>query len=94
VIGHGIWGKSLEAAYSSPLPDVTTLTVQFLTPLRVKYQNRLKADLPFHILIRTALRRIATLCQAYGTGEPALDYRRLVREAEGGNDGDERLGLV
>lgn len=74
--------RELEAAYFSPLPDVTTLAVQILTPLRVKYQNRLMTDLPFHILIRTSLRRIATLCQAYGAGDPALDYRGLVREAQ------------
>jgi len=52
-----------------------------LTPLRLKYENRFEAALPFHVLIRAALRRISSLCQYYGTGEPALDYRGLVDRA-------------
>ena len=56
------------------------LTLQ--TPLRVKFENRLKADLPFHILVRTMLRRISSLLICYSAGEPDLDYKGLVRRAE------------
>ncbi len=38
--------------------------------------------MPFHVLIRAALRRISSLESAYGQGEPALDYTGLVAEAE------------
>ena len=61
---------------------VTTLEVAFLTPLRLKHQNELQGALPFHLLIRAALRRIATLEEYHGNGEPALDYRGLARRAE------------
>ncbi len=53
------------------------------TPLRIKFQNRYKADLPFHVLIRACLRRMSALLNAFGKGEPELDYRDLVRRAEG-----------
>lgn len=57
------------------------ITVVCHTPLRLKYNNQLQDGLPFHVLIRTALRRISSLEAAYGHGEPALDYRGLVAEA-------------
>ncbi|MEA3468995.1 MAG: CRISPR system precrRNA processing endoribonuclease RAMP protein Cas6 [Thermodesulfobacteriota bacterium] len=52
------------------------------TPLRLKQNNKLGRVLPFHVLIRTTLRRIAALEDAYGGGEPDLDYRGLVQRAE------------
>ena len=52
------------------------------TPLRLKFENRLKADLPFHVLVRAMLRRISSLLNCYGKGEPPLDYRGLVNRAE------------
>jgi len=68
---------------TSPLPPVAELTVTFQTPLRLKQHNQLQEALPFHLLIRAALRRLATLEQYYADGEPALDYRGLIRQAEG-----------
>jgi hypothetical protein len=52
------------------------------TPLRLKFENRLQADLPFHLLVRAMLRRISSLMNAFGDGEPDLDYPGLVRKAE------------
>lgn len=52
------------------------------TPLRLKFENRFKADLPFHILVRAMLRRVSSLLNCYGDGEPRLDYRALVKRAE------------
>lgn len=52
------------------------------TPLRLKFENRLKADLPFHVFVRAMLRRVSSLLNCYGDGEPALDYRGLVKKAE------------
>lgn len=68
----------LEDPLSEP---VSTLTVQLLTPLRVKQANDLQDTLPFHLLIRAALRRISTLENAHGQGEPPLDYPGLVKRA-------------
>ncbi|WP_035215679.1 CRISPR system precrRNA processing endoribonuclease RAMP protein Cas6 [Desulfobulbus elongatus] len=65
-----------------PEEPVHTLRCTLDTPLRLKQGDSLQKDLPFHVLIRAALRRIAALETAYGQGEPALDYSGLVRRAE------------
>jgi hypothetical protein len=53
------------------------------TPLRIKFENRLKADLPFHVFVRAMLRRVSALMHYYGNGEPDMDYRGLVARARG-----------
>ncbi len=57
------------------------LRIVIETPLRLKFGNRLMADLPFHVLVRAMLRRVSSLFNYYGDGEPDLDYRVLVRRA-------------
>ncbi|MDX9708409.1 MAG: CRISPR system precrRNA processing endoribonuclease RAMP protein Cas6 [Trichloromonas sp.] len=52
------------------------------TPLRLKFENQLSAELPFHLLTRAMLRRISSLFAAFGTGEPTLDYRGLAARAQ------------
>ncbi len=52
-----------------------------VTPLRLKYCNKFQADLPFHLLVRAMLRRISSLMNIYGKGEPALNYKGLVKKA-------------
>ncbi|WP_093884269.1 CRISPR system precrRNA processing endoribonuclease RAMP protein Cas6 [Syntrophus gentianae] len=71
-----------DSTRSNELKPCESLELTLLTPLRLKYENRLEATLPFHILIRAALRRISSLFQYYGAGEPALDYRGLVERAQ------------
>ncbi len=51
------------------------------TPLRLKFENKLKADLPFHIFTRAILRRASLLLNFYDAGEPPLDYRGLIQLA-------------
>lgn len=63
-------------------PEKTRLTIKLETPLRLKYRNRFKADLPFNVLVRAMLRRISSLMQYYSNGEPKLDYSGLVARAE------------
>ena len=57
------------------------ITFHCLTPLRLKYSNELQNTLPFHFIVRAALRRISTLEAVYGDGEPALDYNGIVARA-------------
>ena len=57
------------------------IRVALQTPLRVKFENEIKADLPFHVLARAMLRRMSSLCNTWGHGEPDLDYRGLIRRA-------------
>jgi hypothetical protein len=74
--------QPLHLAKIKNQPDGKSRLIIFLeTPLRIKFENRLKADLPFHVLIRAMLRRCASLLDCYGDGEPALDYRGLVKRA-------------
>lgn len=82
--------KMDESLERLSLPDleekpqgVIQIAVSLLTPLRLKFRNRLHAELPFHILVRAMIRRISSLFNAYGNGEPPLDYKGLVRRAEG-----------
>jgi hypothetical protein len=65
-----------------PVPPVDRIKIILETPVRLKYQEHLIAELPFHLLIRAALRRIATLHQHFADGEPPLDYKGLVARAQ------------
>jgi len=70
--------KKPEISVDSRLRLVLTLE----TPLRLKFKNGLQADLPFHVLVRAMLRRVSSLMETYGPGEPDLDYRGLVKKTE------------
>ena len=80
----------LQRSIKSPLlqlhtavpENIETLIVRLQTPLRLKQNNKLRRSLPFHLLIRASLRRIAALEDAYGDGEPDIDYPEIVRRAE------------
>ncbi len=61
----------------------TRLRFITLTPLRVKFRNRLTDSLPFHVLVRAMLRRISSLFAWFGDdGELDLDYEALIQKAE------------
>ena len=55
--------------------------VNLETPLRFKREGRLSDGLPFETLVRLMLRRASSLMEAFGEGEPDLDYRGLVARA-------------
>jgi len=61
---------------------LNSLEIRLKTPLRLKYLNHLESALPFHVLVRAMLRRISSLENSYGAGEPDIDYRELVKIAE------------
>ena len=65
----------------SPKNSVEVLTIKLITPLRLKFQNKLEASLPFHVLTRAMFRRISSLFNYHGNGEPPLDYKGLVEKA-------------
>lgn len=66
---------------ATPEASTNTLGLTCKTPVRLKHNNRFRTDLPFHLLVRAALRRISSLEAAYGNGEPALDYKGLAARA-------------
>ncbi len=61
---------------------VDRIALQLVTPLRLKRQNKMQADLPFHVLVRACFRRIADLARHADEPEPGLDYQGLVKRAE------------
>ncbi len=69
----------LRLSLEEPEAERIVLTCQ--APVRLKHNNRFQADLPFHLVIRAALRRISTLEASYGEGEPRLDYKGLSARA-------------
>jgi len=52
------------------------------TPLRLKFKSRIRASLPFHVLVRAMLRRVSSLYNVWDGGEPDLDYKGLIERAE------------
>ena len=68
--------------------------VTLRTPLRFKFRGSLNDGLPFHVLVRAMLRRMSSLMNAYGGGEPPLDYRGLVERAQAVAIAESRLKWV
>lgn len=93
---HIIYKKSEGKIQQKPvledlrLEEITTsdnsadidVEIELITPLRLKYQNSLNAELPFHVLTRAMLRRVSSLFEYHGGGEPSLDYMGLIRRAK------------
>lgn len=73
---------SIQPSASKALGDAKRLRLNLHTPLRLKFQNNLQAELPFHVLVRAMLRRISSLFIYYGDGEPSFDYKKLVHDAD------------
>ena len=73
---------TLKQPDEAPSGNDDRLKITLKTPLRLKFQNRLSAELPFHLLVRAMLRRADTLLRCYGDQAPDLDFKGLVRRAE------------
>lgn len=66
--------------YDSPQP---TLTLRFLTPTRLKHDNRYAmAEPEFHVVISALLRRVSSLSYFYGGQRWDIDYRGWIAAAE------------
>ena len=75
-------GSLRKLDIETPEGACSEIEVVFETPLRVKYRGHFARSMPFHLLVRTALRRISSMEEFYGQGEPELDYKGLIEEAE------------
>jgi hypothetical protein len=71
------------------IPDLKTsdlaprsLTLVFLTPTRLKFQEELTSDLKFHVLFRNLIRRISLLSYFHCGQSLDVDFRRLIKESE------------
>ena len=61
--------------------DQNIITLEFLTPTRIKSRGRLRDSIDFEMLIRSLLRRILALSYFHCDQELELDYKTLVQEA-------------
>lgn len=74
--------NSEEAAASRSQGDESTMSMEIITPLRIIARHAPVARLPFSVLMRSIIRRVTSLLNVYGNGEPDLDYSGLVAAAE------------
>jgi hypothetical protein len=77
----GPWSTNLNPP-SVLTPSQGELSLRLKTPLRQKNANKLANDLPFPILVRAILRRIAAVFTAHAQNEPDLDYKGLIKRAD------------
>ncbi len=62
-------------------PPLSQLSVSFLTPTRLKFENRLAGDCEFHVFFRNLVRRIALLDYFHCGGEFPPERREFVEQA-------------
>jgi len=62
-------------------PSLSQISISFLTPTRLKYDNQLVADCEFHVLFRNLVRRIALLDYFHCGGEFPPERREFVEQA-------------
>ena len=68
---------------AAPAHPIQQITLQFDTPTLLKYQGDiLREPPPFHVIIRSLLRRLSSLAAFYGPGPWDLDYRRWIDQAQ------------
>ena len=74
---HVINAESLSYHETAP----AQLTLQFLTPTRIKYSGKYILDLEFHILIRNLLRRVASLSYFHCGEALELDFKAFIEKS-------------
>ena len=70
------------AAAAEALP-LDRLTVEFLTPTRLKHGGHFVDAPEFHVLIRVLLRRVSSLAYFHGGQRWETDYRGWIERAKG-----------
>ncbi len=71
-----------EVTFTPEVKECNRLRVDFLTPLRIKRDNCFQRKISFGTLARAAMRRVSSLENAYGEGEPKVDYKGLASTAD------------
>jgi len=59
-----------------------SITLAMITPLRIIARDAPVARLPFSVLMSTIMRRVTSLLNVYGEGEPDLDYPGIIAAAK------------
>ncbi|HHT9154036.1 MAG TPA: CRISPR system precrRNA processing endoribonuclease RAMP protein Cas6 [Candidatus Hypogeohydataceae bacterium YC40] len=71
---------TLDPVSSESFSEVQTL--RFLTPARMRYKGSLTDELPFHVLMRTLLRRVSSLSYFHCGERIYWDFKSLIERAE------------
>lgn len=59
-----------------------TLSLEFLTPTRIKYRGKYISDMEFHVMLRNLLRRISMLMLFHCETKLEIDNDKLIKEAK------------
>lgn len=78
-----------RASVGEDAPD--TLRVEFTTPVRMRFEGDLVQEVPFHLLIRTLLRRASSLLAFHEHTDLDVDYRQIIDAASRARIGSSRL---
>jgi hypothetical protein len=78
---HEDKSNQIELSNDSGKYECSKLTIILNTPLRVNFGKEFPVELDFKELTRNMLRRISSLMNTYGNGEPDLDYKGLINKA-------------
>ena len=65
-----------------PFEHKNTLSLEFLTPTRIKYRESYITNMEFHIMIRNLLRRISMLMLFHCGSKLELDFNELITQAK------------
>jgi len=73
----------LPAAPEVADTPTSRVRIELLTPARLKFEERLAVELPFHVLVRNLLRRVAHLSYFHCGGDPAaVAFREWIARAQ------------
>ena len=75
-------------------PPASKVTVNFLTPTRIKHQGEYVERPEFHVLIRAILRRVSSLSYFHCGERWEADYRGMIEAARGVRLAEARTGWV
>jgi len=66
-----------------PTRPIQHISLRLTTPTLIKYQGTiLREPPPFHVLIRTLMRRLSSMSVFYGNGKWDIDYSHWIQRAE------------
>jgi len=78
---HFLSIETAEALMSQYVNSKHQITLDFISPFRIKYQNKLCDHVAFHILIRSLMRRLANLAYFHSNSRVHLDFNEIIEKA-------------
>jgi len=63
--------------------EIDKITISFITPARIKYEEKFVNTLEFHIFMRNILRRISLLTYFHCNGKLDVDFKDIIEKAAG-----------